>query len=61
MVNRVTTKNLKFSLITFIFCRLSVGFVGIQIGTHINDWNLDAEELTPVFEVCEVLHAHLFD
>ena len=28
------------------------GFPGIQIGSHVNEWNLDAEELRPVFAVC---------
>lgn len=29
----------------------TVGFPGVQIGTHVNDWNLDAEELRPIFAV----------
>lgn len=32
-------------------CVQDLGFVGIQIGSHINDWNLDAPELFPIFEV----------
>lgn len=28
-----------------------VGFPGVQIGTHVNDWNLDAPDLRPVFAV----------
>ncbi len=26
-------------------------FPGFQIGSHINDWNLDAKELYPVYKV----------
>ena len=28
-----------------------LGFPGIQIGSHVNDWNLDAPELQPIFAV----------
>lgn len=31
------------------------GFVGVQIGSHINDWNLDAPELYPVWKVSEYI------
>jgi|SRR6185436_11081502 len=30
-----------------------IGLKGIQIGSHVNDWNLNAPELFPVFEMCE--------
>lgn len=30
-------------------------FPGIQIGSHINDWNLDAKELYPIWKTCEDL------
>jgi len=34
-----------------MFWLQELGFPGVQIGSHINDWNLDAEELDPVFAV----------
>jgi aminocarboxymuconate-semialdehyde decarboxylase len=39
-------------------CVVELGFAGVQIGTHVNEWNLDAPELFPIFEVClaEVVH-----
>ena len=33
---------------------------GVQIGTHVNDWNLDAPELFPVFECAAELGAAVF-
>eukprot|EP00052_Salpingoeca_macrocollata_P004099 m.39328 g.39328 ORF g.39328 m.39328 type:complete len:371 (+) comp13964_c0_seq1:60-1172(+) len=39
---------------------MELGFVGIQIGSHINDWNLDAPELLPVFQAAERLGAAVF-
>ena len=30
-------------------------FPGIQIGSHINEWNLDAKELHPIWKTCESL------
>src|SRR5690606_20995116 len=32
---------------------VELGFRVIEIGNHINDWNLNAHELYPVWEVCE--------
>lgn len=37
-----------------------IGLVGIQIGSHINDWNLNAPELFSVFQACEELDMALF-
>ncbi|GFR97796.1 2-amino-3-carboxymuconate-6-semialdehyde decarboxylase [Elysia marginata] len=34
-----------------IRCRRELGFPGIQIGSHIGEWNLDAPELQQVFAV----------
>ena len=38
----------------------AIGLKGIQIGSHINDWNLDALELFPVFQACERLGMAVF-
>jgi aminocarboxymuconate-semialdehyde decarboxylase len=38
-------------------CIDELGLQGVQIGSHINDWNLDAEELTPFFEAAQDLGA----
>jgi len=35
-------------------------FPGIQIGSHVNDWNLDAAELHPVWKTCEDLGLSVF-
>ena len=32
-------------------CCKDLGFKGIQIGTHINDWNLDQKDLYPIWKV----------
>lgn len=37
-----------------------IGLVGIQIGSHVNDWNLNAAEIFPVFEACSKLDMALF-
>ncbi len=41
-------------------CRHELGMPGVQIGTHVNDWNLNAAELFPVFEAAARLDACLF-
>ena len=33
-------------------CMLELGFKGVQIGSHINGWNLDAPELDVFWKVC---------
>lgn len=38
----------------------SLNFAGVQIGSHINDWNLDHEELYPFYEACSDLGAAVF-
>jgi aminocarboxymuconate-semialdehyde decarboxylase len=38
----------------------TLGFVGVQIGSHIEDWNLSAPELFPVFEAAAELGASVF-
>ncbi|XP_041367231.1 2-amino-3-carboxymuconate-6-semialdehyde decarboxylase-like [Gigantopelta aegis] len=41
-------------------CRLELGFPGVQIGSHINDWNLDAPELRPIFAAAEEHNCSIF-
>jgi len=41
-------------------CVQDLGLAGVQIGSHINDWNLDAPELFPIFEEAEKLGACIF-
>ena len=39
---------------------MSIGLRGAQIGSHVNDWNLNAPELFPVFEAAQDLGAAIF-
>lgn len=39
---------------------MRLGFKGVQIGSHVNEWNLDAPELFPVFQACQELGAAVF-
>ena len=39
---------------------MAIGLRGVQIGSHVNDWNLNAPELFPVFEAAEQLGAAVF-
>lgn len=41
-------------------CVKELGLSGVQIGSHVNDWNLDAPELFPVFQAAEELGAAVF-
>jgi aminocarboxymuconate-semialdehyde decarboxylase len=41
-------------------CMKELGLPGVQIGSHINDWNLDAPELDPFWKVAEELQAAIF-
>lgn len=41
-------------------CVEDLGFSGVQIATHINDWNLDDEALFPFYEAAEGLGAAIF-
>lgn len=37
-----------------------IGLSGVQIGSHVNDWNLNDANLFPVFEACEKLDMAVF-
>ncbi|MEQ9422986.1 MAG: amidohydrolase family protein [Cyclobacteriaceae bacterium] len=39
---------------------MKIGLKGIQIGTHINDWNLDEPRLFQIFEAAEEMGACIF-
>lgn len=41
-------------------CVKSLGLAGIEIGTHVNGWNLSEPELFPVFQVAAELGAAVF-
>lgn len=41
-------------------CVKELGLAGIEIGTHINDWNLDDKKIMPVFEAASELGASVF-
>jgi aminocarboxymuconate-semialdehyde decarboxylase len=41
-------------------CVNELGFAGVEIGSHVNDWNLNAPELFPFFEAAERLGACIF-
>lgn len=41
-------------------CVEQLGLAGVQIGTHVNDWNLDEPALFPVFERAAELDAAMF-
>ena len=41
-------------------CVKELKFPGVQIGSHINDWNLSDENIFPVFEAAESLGAAVF-
>lgn len=41
-------------------CMRDLKLAGVQIGSHVNDWNLNDENLFPVFEAAEELGACIF-
>ena len=41
-------------------CVKTLRFAGVQIGTHVNEWNLDEPELFPFFEAASELNAAIF-
>jgi aminocarboxymuconate-semialdehyde decarboxylase len=38
----------------------AIGLKGIQIGSHVNDWNLSSPELFPIFEAAQDLDMSIF-
>lgn len=41
-------------------CINDLGFQGFQIGSHINEWNLDEKKLYPIWKVYFILHFIFF-
>ncbi|MDQ7049119.1 MAG: amidohydrolase family protein [Enterobacterales bacterium] len=41
-------------------CVNDLGLAGVQIGSHVNDWNLNAPELFDIFEAAQDLGASIF-
>lgn len=41
-------------------CVGELGLAGVEIGTHVNDWNLNAQEMFPVFEHAARIGAAVF-
>lgn len=41
-------------------CINELGLAGVQIGSHINEWNLDAKELDPFWKTCNDLKVPVF-
>jgi aminocarboxymuconate-semialdehyde decarboxylase len=41
-------------------CVNELGLAGIEIGSHVNDWNLNDAHLFPVFQAAEALDAAIF-
>ncbi|TAL60651.1 MAG: amidohydrolase [Bacteroidetes bacterium] len=37
-----------------------IGLAGVQIGSHVNEWNLSAPELFPVFQACAAMNMAVF-
>ena len=55
----VPMQNSALAIQELIRCK-EIGLRGIQIGSHINDWNLDRSELFPIFQKCEELEMSIF-
>lgn len=41
-------------------CKRALGLAGVQIGTHVNGWNLDDERVFPILEAAAELGAAVF-
>lgn len=38
----------------------NIGLAGVEVGSHVNDWNLNDPNLFPIFEVCQDLDMAVF-
>ena len=41
-------------------CVKELKFAGVEIGSHVNEWNLDSENIFPVFQAAEEIGASIF-
>ena len=55
----IPMQNTSLAIQELIRCK-EIGMRGVQIGSHINDWNLDREEIFPIFQKCEELEMSIF-
>ena len=56
----VPLQNPKLAIRELKRCMDELGFAGVQIGTHVNQWNLDVPELFPFFEAASKTGASVF-
>jgi aminocarboxymuconate-semialdehyde decarboxylase len=59
-VGTVPLQSPKLAVAELERCMRELRFQGVEIGTHVNDWNLDAPELFPFFHAASELGAAVF-